>query len=562
MKVSFRQFRDTLESELANQPASLPDWQQWAVSNLLACVGKKFVGNKSAKADSRALEKFLAANDLCGRWEYKVERLEDEYLLGELRNELYRFWYLTGDSSLVEDAMQLFALGRTGPGKSIGAVGTDYYAKLFSSKLTCTSDSLYALYKRGCSKHRLWDHAEKARVSDCGSYSIVPGNRLAFVPKTNEVSRTICVEPALNLFFQFGLGHVLTARLHQVYGIDLARQPDLQRELAYLGSITGSVATLDLSSASDTISLGMLRSILPREWVMWMELFRSPHVTLPDGSTRELFMVSSMGNAFTFPLETIIFRAIISAAARVSGLIVDPGLIGVFGDDMIYPTVLHRKVTRLLSLLGFVINADKTFVEGPFRESCGHDYFGGHDVRGVYIKTLETVQDRYVAINQLNAWSAKVGIPLTETVALLADTVPRHYVPMHENLEAGILVDSHILKRMRRDGNGSLLYLAYRPVPLRQVIRQSETGLRITGAMRRERYYNPFGLVLTFLHGYIRRNVISLRQDEVSYRLHRCVTPFWDYMPAESALGQLLKPWVTDDVVRRWKYAVYLGLTK
>jgi len=59
--------------------------------------------------------------------------------------------------------------------------------------------------------------------------------------------------------------------------------------------------------------------------------------------------------------------------------------VSVFGDDLIYDKEMHETVLRVFPKLGLVINEDKTFAEGGFRESCGYDYYHGVDVRPFHL---------------------------------------------------------------------------------------------------------------------------------------------------------------------------------
>jgi len=236
-----------------------------------------------------------------------------------------------------------------------------------------------------------------------------------------------------------------------------------------------------------------------------------------------------MGNGFTFPLETIIFCAVVDACYRLSGISLDKrGLknFGVFGDDIICLTSVTQKVFRLLDLLGFKVNASKTFVEGPFRESCGYDWFNGHFVRGVYIKSLETPQDRYVAINMLNNWSAQTGIYLPLSIQYLVGTVRRVLIPPTFGYDQGIHVPLTMAQPLRNN-NGSFKFPVYYP-KIRK-IRISDTGA-FSGAWK-DKILNFEGLKISFLAGYVRSHAIGLRQNDLKYGVKLVTSPYWDWIP-------------------------------
>lgn len=533
---------------------------------------KKFKDQTEAEADARALDKFLQSNIRCRDWSLTWDNSTDEQLLGQFKFELYKFCNPEG-YPLVSDADQLWQLGRTGPGSSVGALGTDFYTKMFSSPGACTSERIANLYDHSIRKGSLWSKAESLRLSEYGPPDIVAGSRLSFAVKNATISRVTCTEPLLNMFFQLGLGKLIERRLIQFFGIDVRNQQNKNRELARVASISGRLCTIDLASASDTVSLGMLEAFLPEELLFWLKLFRSPNAELPDGSWEELHMVSSMGNGFTFPLETAIFACVVSAVYRLEGIPLrrtkcvlrqsrlqtlnslrygldfpdDPsqvkwkhGNFGVFGDDIIADSSVNRKIIRLLNLLGFQVNTEKSFFEGPFRESCGADYFDGLPVRGVYIKSLKSMASRYVAINRLNEWSALTGIRLRRTVRYLAKHVRKIYVPLDENDDAGIRVPSTLLRRLEcvveapgskpwRPLYGTVRYKAWAPKPLQ--LRHCDKTCKVRGPGR-NRIYNGDGLILAYLRGDIIDGNWSVRANGPTKYHPRWRTSLnWDYAP-------------------------------
>jgi hypothetical protein len=67
------------------------------------------------------------------------------------------------------------------------------------------------------------------------------------------------------MYAQLGLKVILDKRMKEVWGVDMEDQPEMNRFLAKLGSRDGAFGTLDLSSASDRISVSLCREVLP-EW--------------------------------------------------------------------------------------------------------------------------------------------------------------------------------------------------------------------------------------------------------------------------------------------------------
>jgi len=202
---------------------------------------------------------------------------------------------------------------------------------------------------------------------------LVHNNNIVFVPKTTLVDRTIAVEPLLNGYVQKGVDVFMRRRLKRV-GLDLTDQT-VNQELARQGSLPcqdDPFVTIDLSSASDSISIEVVKRLLPPEWFELLNSLRSKRYTL-DGDEYVYEKFVSMGNGFCFPLETLIF----ASACHVS----NPGDFIVYGDDIIVRQSKAAEVLRILRGLGFRHNPDKTFLTGPFRESCGADWFAGCDIR-------------------------------------------------------------------------------------------------------------------------------------------------------------------------------------
>lgn len=208
---------------------------------------------------------------------------------------------------------------------------------------------------------------------------IVEGNRFTTVPKNAKTDRGICIEPSLNIYGQKGIGAVLRRRLRKL-GVDLSNQKINQRLARLAGK--RDLATIDLSMASDTLSWATVYTLLPADWFELLDTFRCSH-TLVDEEYVELEKFSSMGNGFTFELESLIFAALTLAC--------DPSMTAaedwhVYGDDIILPTRYSQQLIDALAHLGFKVNTKKSFLAGNFFESCGTDWFGCQPVRPFYLR--------------------------------------------------------------------------------------------------------------------------------------------------------------------------------
>jgi len=555
--------------------------KQFAMAHLARSLTKKYLpgtSDRNASGDAAALALFTKVNESCRSWQLDTTSFDvlDAVIFGEFRSIIHDFFYpgwqpvprghtltkpdvtiwfgpesgeaLTYHDFILSQNSVLSGCG-FGSGANIGAPESDLYSKLASSTLTATSQELDMIYVDAIRCDKTWAEMELSRRGNFGT-RIVKGSRLSFVPKTSEISRTICTEPILNMFFQKGIAYCIEKRLDQVFGIDLSTQPDVNRELARLGSLTGKFGTIDLSSASDSISRTLCRELLPARVNAILERYRCPCTILPDGSELELHMVSSMGNAFTFPLQTLLFSSLVSACYRAYGIkpirsrgssaypddstygattVRTPMKIGnfaVFGDDIIVDNRVYSRVCKMLGVLGFTVNTDKSFNEGLFRESCGHDYYCGLNVRGVYIKRLRDIGDCYSAINRLVRWSARHDIRLNGLVSLLRQKVRFLPVPYDEADDAGVKVPVEVLKRhVVHPKTGGVLYRYSRLLDRRIRFPLHEKD-------RRPAYwiYNPAGILKAFVAGSIRDGSVVLRTSRRRAVIRKRYSSRWDYI--------------------------------
>jgi len=230
----------------------------------------------------------------------------------------------------------------------------------------------------------------------------VEGNVMFTVPKRTDIDRVACKEPDLNMYAQKAVGDFIRRRLHRA-GINLNDQ-SVNRDLARRGSIDGSLATIDLSSASDSVTTGLVGRLLPPGWFLLLDAIRSKR-TLIGESVHENAMFSSMGNGFTFELESLIFWTLARAIAFYSGT---RGRISVYGDDIIVPRKMAARLARTFSYFGFTVNTEKSEWKGYFRESCGGHYYRGADVTPFYVKEpIVTVERLIHFLNRLRKWAGQ-----------------------------------------------------------------------------------------------------------------------------------------------------------
>jgi len=550
MRFNAETLQQSLHQDLsAHIDVNLPSWSIDDSPLQVACYRqkesllKKFnqADRPSENACRAALEKFLAVNNRVSNWSLCLNNVQPDWeLLGMLKSELKEFLDPSNEGPIYSDYQLMFELGYSGPGASLGALGCDFYTKMFSSRLTSTerlSDVWSTLVRLNPQFREAYGDPARDKT-----IRVVDHNKLSFVNKNQEIARSICTEPSVNMWMQLGLGGIIHRRLRQVYGIDFSYQQDVNRRMAKLGSLLDHNVTIDLESASDSLGLRMMDEVFPKHFMEMLRRLRSPNCRLPDGSFVPLGMVSTMGNGFTFPLQTLLFAASCAVVLRYLGLPCnskgwcETRNMSVYGDDIIIDNRAARLLIHLLELLGFVVNRSKTYVEGPFRESCGIDCFLGIDVRPVYLKSLLSLQDSFVAINKLNLWSAKTGVSLRHTVSYVLQCFSGArtcLVPPDEDDSSGIKVPRELInpaQRAVKRGFGLLRYISSVPVFF---------GYRIdTDACRLLRHpsnaqYDPRGLWLAFLGGYVSGYRVSLRQERVRYITKRKCTPSWGHLRPE-----------------------------
>jgi hypothetical protein len=240
--------------------------------------------------------------------------------------------------------------------------------------------------------------------------TVVPGGRYLTVAKNSSTDRSIIVEPTINSWFQQGLGRMIRQRLKSKCGVDLDDQ-SVNRRLAALGSISDDLATVDLSSASDLISKKLVLDLLPNDWYFWLNATRSHRIEI-DGEVMVLEKFSSMGNGFTFDLQSLIFYALSTAISELEGY--NSFWVNVFGDDIVIPSGIRDRFCSVFNDVGFQINVNKSYFSGPFRESCGHDYYYGVNIRAVYLRKLHTMFDLMVFHNRIFEWAERTQHSIVE----------------------------------------------------------------------------------------------------------------------------------------------------
>lgn len=226
-------------------------------------------------------------------------------------------------------------------------------------------------------------------------------SKLCFVPKTYSKLRTISMEPAALQFTQQGVMRSLYRFFEKTKYRGIGKHLRLadqgqNRSLAYDGSITNRYATIDLSHASDSVNWKLVKVLFKKvpQLSKWLIGTRSDFTLLPDGSKLRLAKFAPMGSALCFPVESLVFYTIARLAVERCyelGLDVEENghrntFISVYGDDIIVPAYAANMTISYLKLFGFTPNEEKSYLSGPFKESCGGNYFCGTDITPIKFK--------------------------------------------------------------------------------------------------------------------------------------------------------------------------------
>jgi len=173
--------------------------------------------------------------------------------------------------------------------------------------------------------------------------------------------------------------------------IDVTNQ-DRNRLAALIGSVTDQLATMDLSSASDTISIELCKRIMPKPEFDLLMAIRAKHIEIGDKTIKSNIMFT-MGFSTTFITECKIYTAAARVAVKLSWPFapdssklffktINRALASCFsfGDDVILPSFAADAYRMVCENLGFKLNVEKSYSEGPYRESCGKEYYYGKDI--------------------------------------------------------------------------------------------------------------------------------------------------------------------------------------
>jgi hypothetical protein len=360
-----------------------------AVRQLTLMFGKIRV-RCSPKRELAALHQFLECEQDVKKNESRISE-DERKRFGRVGRLLCSTLFSAVDRRIYEGRI----VPRHGPG--ITADGLTANRKYEQTEWTSRLEDIFPALEFILPSVKDWRELDRVDILEPGRERPV---KVVLVPKTQKTPRVIAIEPTAMQYAQQGLLEALRDELDRDKTlskfVSLGDQTPNQR-MASRGSLSGELATLDLSEASDRVSNQLVRELTAcHPWLSRaLDATRSRKASVL-GKTIRLAKFASMGSATCFPIETLVFLTCVFVGVelslkrplRRSDLDGYYDSVRVYGDDIIVPNTLTCSVIRSLETYGFKVNARKSFWTGKFRESCGKEYYAGHDVSIVRVREL------------------------------------------------------------------------------------------------------------------------------------------------------------------------------
>jgi hypothetical protein len=312
---------------------------------------------------------------------------------------------------LYDDTINLpFFLGKHGSG-AVATGENDAFDKCMHITVDAKVRKLFSynstLWRYVDRNDRDIDYVDQLPTPDSSQVESHSSSRIKDVPKTVFVSRLICMEPPGYMWAQQGVMSILMKIIDNSLAGRFIRINDQTRnqQFAVYGSWSNNVDTTDLSRASDSVKVDLVKLIFPRAIKYLLLSTRSSSVKLFDGTYRKVDKFAPMGSALCFPVQCMTFLGIalvsyIETFAQSELIYSDPNLIRsfiraiqvhpgmggmesicVYGDDIITDSRVTPILHDNLKALGFTVNKDKSFTASQsVRESCGIYAYKGYDI--------------------------------------------------------------------------------------------------------------------------------------------------------------------------------------
>jgi len=420
---------------------------------------------------------------------------------------------------ICEDPIAVLQFGVFGPGKTSGCKSNDLLTKMTLLEPTSPSEKassywseflkrvVYRSYPRDGDTHM------DSREFSLPVAPVIGCAGLSTVEKNAEELRVILKGTTIGSWFTLGIGNLFEQALVEHVDIDIKVQQEINRMMAIVGSLMDprfyQYATIDLKKSSDfyywslvdwfMCGLPNIKALMHESLESEFEYMDNTDASEPVLRSENLHIAGTMGTGWTFPFQTIFYAALCQAILdedheRMNNYesncscerLAHRGNLpeySVFGDDIIIHEVLAERLMAVLHGIRAEVNLDKSFVTGPFKESCGVDAYAGWNIRPVYIRHLRDYTDVVDLLNRVTFWCTNWDVSLQRVVTLLLDALPqdrRNAVPIWELTTAGVRVpevlmpswrssleDLNACKRMisAAYSTGGVMYTPFRAVP-------------------------------------------------------------------------------------------------
>lgn len=350
------------------------DWESHEKAEILQFLRfpKRFTFLDADLFERQSIQKFLNVNNRCKQ----LQRVElPVWLCDRLREVI---------SDIMRGFRVDYADGRFSSGTCCdSAKSLRSKIRAFSHEQPYIWDVMYPLSNTCKTQHTFGEDSGWFR-SAAGPFPTTHylGEALA-VPKNYKTHRIIVRESAYR-GFQLQAVRAAIERCIENNGydgdIDIHDQTTNQ-ELGRWGVKMGNFATVDMTSASDSVRYDLAMTVFPpcvtreiRKWdsTGFMAAGR-PHVK---------HMWSTSGAATTFVVESVLFYAVMRVAtdlycnfAGIDDARRELYYGAAYGDDVIVHADVFETFCDLLSMLGFIVNTDKSFCVESYRETCGGEWF-------------------------------------------------------------------------------------------------------------------------------------------------------------------------------------------
>lgn len=237
---------------------------------------------------------------------------------------------------------------------------------------------------------------------------------LLAVPKDSRGPRLISKEPQEYMVYQQALrvplvDHIETHPL-TAGQVNFADQ-GINGALALRASKDASLATIDLSAASDRLSCELVEALFEDLPALQHYLLssRTDSTRTPDDHIIFTRKYAPMGSALTFPIQSIVFYSLLVGDLVRGGMPLREAAksVWVYGDDIIVPNKYAPEAMAVLERVGLKVNTEKSCYSGHFRESCGVDAYLGVDITPVKIKRLWQVPSRSETRGKLGRYKGR-----------------------------------------------------------------------------------------------------------------------------------------------------------